>query len=97
MTVLSKGENAVQQYTIQIFSGPEDKELSHSQKKPFFLSHVLWYHTVGTRSSGQMSPNEQSALTDLEDTEAEDLGEGKKAERPKGENSLWSWRREGLE
>lgn len=60
---------------------PMDKELSCSQKKPFFCSHVLGFQGHGARSvsSGRMSPNEQGAITDLEGT-WEKLG-GRKGSR----------------
>lgn len=59
---------------------PVDKELSCSQKKPFFLSHVLGFQGHGARgvSSGWMSPNEQGAITDLEGTWAEAGGKERK-------------------
>lgn len=65
-----------------------DKELSHSLKKPFLLSHGHGTRALGpgmSVSSGCMSPNEQSAITDLGGTWAEGFGGGKKAEKPRGE------------
>lgn len=78
---------------------PANRELSHPQKRPFLpLTSASPGRGTRSGSSGGTSPNEQSAITDLEGTRAEGLGEGKKAERPRGESfSLRSRRREGWE
>lgn len=57
-------------------TGLVDKELSCSQNKPFFCSHVLGFQGHGARSvtSGWMSPKEPGAITDLEGTWTEAWG-----------------------